>query len=104
MNPPEIKTTANNINTNPDRNKISSRQNSNRSNASTALSKLRKVIDSLKKEEMLHIQSQYGAVLKQIVQLAKDNHLNLEHIQYAMESKENRSRNGFQKANGSITK
>ena len=52
-------------------------------NTST-LSKLRKVILSLQKEGMAHMQQLHGDALKQIVTIAKENNLTIDHIQVAM--------------------
>lgn len=56
-----------------------------------ALAKLRKVIQSLQKEEMMHIQKTSGDALKQIVMIARENNLSAEHIKFAMSARQPRA-------------
>jgi hypothetical protein len=52
-----------------------------------ALAKLRKVIQSLQREEMIQIQKEHGDALSKIVEIAKENSLTFEHIEFAMNVK-----------------
>ena len=56
----------------------------------TTLSKLRKMIESLQKEEMIQIQSSNSEALSQIVSIARQHSLNSEHIAYALNVKQPR--------------
>lgn len=56
--------------------------------SSNALSKLRKVIQSLQREEMIQIQKEHGDALSMILEIAKENGLTLEHIQFAMSTRQ----------------
>ena len=54
------------------------------SDTGTTLVKLRKMIESMQKEEMRQIQSTHSDALSQIVSIAKQNQLNAEHIAFAL--------------------
>ena len=54
------------------------------------LVKLRKMIESLQKEEMVQIQHMNADALAQIVAIAKQNQLTAEHIAFALSVKEPR--------------
>jgi hypothetical protein len=54
------------------------------------LLKLRKMIESLQKEEMIQIQSSNAEALSQIVSIARQHSLNAEHIAYALNLKQPR--------------
>ena len=54
------------------------------SDTGTTLVKLRKMIESMQKEEMRQIQSTHSDALAQIVSIAKQNQLNAEHIAFAL--------------------
>lgn len=54
------------------------------SDTGTTLVKLRKMIESMQKEEMRQIQSTHADALSQIVSIAKQNQLNAEHIAFAL--------------------
>ena len=56
----------------------------------TTLSKLRSMIESLQKEEMIQIQSSNSEALSQIVSIARQHSLNSEHIAYALNMKQPR--------------
>ncbi len=56
--------------------------------SSSTLNKLRKVIQSLQKEEMIHMQRLHGDALKKIVAIARENGLTLEHIECALKGRE----------------
>ena len=56
--------------------------------SSSTLTKLRKVIQSLQKEEMIHMQRLHGDALKQIVAIARGSGLTLEHIEFALKERE----------------
>jgi hypothetical protein len=56
----------------------------------TTLVKLRKMIESMQKEEMRQIQSTHSDALGQIVSIAKHHHLNAEHIAFALSVKQPR--------------
>ena len=58
------------------------------SDTGTTLVKLRKMIESMQKEEMRQIQSTHSDALAQIVSIAKQNQLNAEHIAFALSVKE----------------
>ena len=60
------------------------------SETGTTLSKLRKMIESMQKEEMRQIQSTHSDALGQIVSIAKQHQLNAEHIAFALSVKEPR--------------
>jgi hypothetical protein len=60
------------------------------SDTGTTLVKLRKMIESMQKEEMLQIQSTHSDALAQIVAIAKQNQLNADHIAFALSVKEPR--------------
>ena len=54
------------------------------SDTGTTLVKLRKMIESMQKEEMRQIQSTHADALSQIVAIAKQNQLTAEHIAFAL--------------------
>ena len=60
------------------------------SETGTTMVKLRKMIESMQKEEMRQIQSTHSDALAQIVSIAKQNQLNAEHIAFALSVKEPR--------------
>ena len=60
------------------------------SETGTTLVKLRKMIESMQKEEMRQIQSTHSDALAQIVSIAKHHQLNAEHIAFALSVKEPR--------------
>jgi hypothetical protein len=60
------------------------------SETGSTLVKLRKMIESMQKEEMRQIQSTHSQALAQIVSIAKQNQLNAEHIAFALSVKEPR--------------
>ncbi len=60
------------------------------SDTGTTLVKLRKMIESMQKEEMVQVQRMNADALAQIVSIAKQNQLNAEHIEFALSVKEPR--------------
>ena len=60
------------------------------SETGTTLVKLRKMIESMQKEEMVQVQRMNADALAQIVSIAKQNQLNAEHIAFALSVKEPR--------------
>ena len=54
------------------------------SDTGTTLTKLRRMIESMQKEEMRQIQSTHADALSQIVSIAKQNQLNAEQIAFAL--------------------
>ena len=60
------------------------------SETGTTLVKLRKMIESMQKEEMVQVQRMNADALSQIVSIAKQNQLNAEHIAFAFSVKEPR--------------
>ena len=60
------------------------------SDTGTTLVKLRKMIESMQKEEMVQVQRMNADALAQIVSIAKQNQLNAEHIAFALSVKEPR--------------
>jgi hypothetical protein len=54
---------------------------------STALTQLRKVIESLQKEEMAQLKKSSGDELKQIVAIAREHSLTSEHIAFSLKAK-----------------
>jgi hypothetical protein len=56
----------------------------------TTLTKLRKMIESMQKEEMVQVQHMNADALAQIVAIAKQHQLNAEHIAFALSLKEPR--------------
>ena len=58
------------------------------SDTGTTLVKLRKMIESMQKEETRQIQSTHSDALAQIVSIAKQNQLNAEHIPFSLSVKE----------------
>jgi hypothetical protein len=62
------------------------------SDTGTTLVKLRKMIESMQKEEMRQIQSTHADALAQIVSIAKQNQLNAEHIAFALSVRQPREK------------
>ena len=60
------------------------------SETGSTLVKLRKMIESMQKEEMVQVQRMNADALAQIVSIAKQNQLNAEHIAFALSVKEPR--------------
>jgi hypothetical protein len=60
------------------------------SDTGTTLTKLRRMIESMQKEEMVQVQRMNADALAQIVAIAKQNQLNAEHIAFALSVKEPR--------------
>ena len=60
------------------------------SDTGTTLTKLRRMIESMQKEEMVKVQRMNSDALAQIVSIAKQNQLNAEHIVFALSVKEPR--------------
>ena len=60
------------------------------SETGSTLLKLRKMIESMQKEEMFQVQRMNADALAQIVSIAKHNQLNAEHIAFALSVKEPR--------------
>ena len=60
------------------------------SETGTTLTKLRRMIESMQKEEMVQVQRMNADALAQIVSIAKQNQLNAEHIAFALSVKEPR--------------
>ena len=60
------------------------------SETGSTLVKLRKMIESMHKEEMVQVQRMNADALTQIVSIAKQNQLNAEHIAFALSVKEPR--------------
>ena len=60
------------------------------SETGSTLVKLRKMIESMQKEEMVQVQRMNADALTQIVSIAKQNQLNAEHIAFALSVKEPR--------------
>jgi hypothetical protein len=58
--------------------------------SSSSLTQLRKLIQSLQKQESEQIQQTYGDALKQIVSIARENNLTIEHIQVALSARQPR--------------
>lgn len=58
----------------------------------TTLTKLRKMIESLQKEEMVQIQHMNADALAQIVSIAKQNQLTAEHIAFALSVRQPREK------------
>ena len=58
----------------------------------TTLTKLRRMIESLQKEEMVQIQHMNADALAQIVAIAKQNQLTAEHIAFALSVRQPRER------------
>jgi hypothetical protein len=54
---------------------------------SSSLIQLRKLIQSLQKQESEQIQQMHGDALKQIVTIARDNDLTIEHIKTALSAR-----------------
>ena len=55
---------------------------------SSSLIQLRKLIQSLQKQESEQIQQLHGDALKQIVTIARENDLTIEHIKIALSARE----------------
>lgn len=55
---------------------------------SSSLIQLRKLIQSLQKQESEQIQQLHGDALKQIVSIARDNDLNIDHIKIALSARQ----------------
>jgi hypothetical protein len=55
---------------------------------SSSLIQLRKLIQSLQKQESEQIQQMHGDALKQIVAIARDNDLSIEHIKVALSARQ----------------
>lgn len=62
------------------------------SDTGTTLVKLRKMIESMQKEEMRQIQSTHSDALAQIVSIAKQHQLNAEHIAFALSVRQPREK------------
>ena len=62
------------------------------SETGSTLVKLRKMIESMQKEEMRQIQSTHSDALAQIVSIAKQNQLNAEHIAFALSVRQPREK------------
>jgi hypothetical protein len=62
------------------------------SETGTTLVKLRKMIESMQKEEMRQIQSTQSDALAQIVSIAKQHQLNAEHIAFALSVRQPREK------------
>lgn len=58
--------------------------------SSSSLTQLRKLIQSLQKQESEQIQQTYSDALKQIVSIARENNLTIEHIQVALSARQPR--------------
>ncbi len=56
----------------------------------SSLTQLRKLIQSLQKQESEQIQQMHGESLKQIVTIAKENDLTIEHIKEALSARQPR--------------
>ena len=56
----------------------------------SSLTQLRKLIQSLQKQESEQIQQMHGDSLKQIVAIAKENDLTIEHIKEALSARQPR--------------
>lgn len=56
--------------------------------ASSSLTQLRKLIQSLQKQESEQIQQMHGDALKQIVTIARDNDLSIDHIKIALSARQ----------------
>ncbi len=54
---------------------------------SSSLIQLRKLIQSLQKQESEQIQQMHGDALKQIVAIARDNDLSIDHIKIALSAR-----------------
>jgi hypothetical protein len=54
---------------------------------SSSLTQLRKLIQSLQKQESEQIQQMHGDALKQIVAIARDNDLSIDHIKIALSAR-----------------
>ena len=54
---------------------------------SSSLIQLRKLIQSLQKQESEQIQQMHGDALKQIVSIARDNDLSIDHIKTALSAR-----------------
>jgi len=55
---------------------------------SSSLIQLRKLIQSLQKQESEQIQQMHGDALKQIVAIARDNDLSIDHIKTALSARQ----------------
>lgn len=55
---------------------------------SSSLIQLRKLIQSLQKQESEQIQQLHGDALKQIVSIARDNDLSIDHIKIALSARQ----------------
>ena len=55
---------------------------------SSSLIQLRKLIQSLQKQESEQIQQMHGDALKQIVTIARDNDLSIDHIKVALSARQ----------------
>jgi deoxyribodipyrimidine photolyase len=55
---------------------------------SSSLIQLRKLIQSLQKQESEQIQQMHGDALKQIVSIARDNDLSIDHIKIAISARQ----------------
>lgn len=55
---------------------------------SSSLIQLRKLIHSLQKQESEQIQQMHGDALKQIVTIARDNDLSIDHIKIALSARQ----------------
>ena len=62
------------------------------SDTGTTLTKLRRMIESLQKEEMRQIQSSNADALAQIVSIARLNNLNADHIAFALSVRQPREK------------
>ena len=62
------------------------------SDTGTTLVKLRKMIESMQKEEMRQIQSTHSDALAQIVSIAKQHQLNAENIAFALSVRQPREK------------
>ena len=62
------------------------------SETGTTLVKLRKMIESMQKEEMVQVQRMNADALAQIVAIAKQHQLNAEHIAFALSVRQPREK------------
>ena len=62
------------------------------SDTGTTLTKLRRMIESMQKEEMVQVQRMNSDALAQIVSIAKQNQLNAEHIVFALSVRQPREK------------
>lgn len=62
------------------------------SDTGTTLVKLRKMIESMQKEEMVQVQRMNADALAQIVAIAKQHQLNAEHIAFALSVRQPREK------------